>query len=73
MATRDESTREIECSKCGNRGEAQTSEDDHPWMTHGNFQIDYISETFSVCKSSKRRHEIELKCGECGSIFRPFG
>ena len=73
MATRNEWTMEIECPDCGNDGDAQVSEDDHPFIRHGNFNVDGVSPTFSIVRSSRYRKEIEIKCDECGRIFKLVG
>ena len=70
MASRDRFKLNITCPKCSQKGKADVSEDDHPYMKpHGHFSIDRVSKGFTVtCHLGF--DEAEIRC-DCGYNFQP--
>jgi hypothetical protein len=70
MAARDRYEIGLTCPKCGRRGTAEVSEDDHPYMRKPHFSVDEISEEFAVKKAGPNLLSTEFVCVVCGVLAR---
>jgi uncharacterized Zn finger protein (UPF0148 family) len=66
MPARDHYTLAVKCPKCGVKGTAKVSEDDHhPWMRDLGFQVDELPPGFRLGKKSVYRKQTEVFCAVC--------
>lgn len=68
MAARDRYTFDVICPVCGHAGEANVSEDDHPYLRDPGFRVDRLPEGFAVVKATNWRAETQVRC-QCGHLF----
>lgn len=68
MAARDRYSRKLECSKCGQSGFAEVSEDDDPRRANPGFAIDRMPPGFSTERPSSDPAKHMIRC-RCGNVF----
>ncbi|QRM55833.1 hypothetical protein [Sinorhizobium sp. BG8] len=68
MAARDRYSRKLECSKCGQSGFAEASEDDDPKRKSAGFSVDEMPAGFSTERHSGDPAKYMIRC-RCGNVF----
>ncbi|MBK8202865.1 MAG: hypothetical protein IPK68_11265 [Bdellovibrionales bacterium] len=69
MAARDRYKMNLECPSCSNKGEISLSENDYPFMTSCDLEVDDISGTFSADVEANRKLKVTcLKCGKPAKV-----
>jgi len=64
MAARDRYKMNLECPPCSNKGEISLSENDYPFMSSRDLEIDDIFGKFSA--DVKDNRELKVTCLQCG-------
>jgi hypothetical protein len=65
MTTRDQYIIRLRCPKCGKTGDAEVSEDHHPYMHDIEFHVDSLAEGFKVSNRGLDACDTEFMCAEC--------
>lgn len=67
MAARDRYTVDIECPNCHEKGRLHISENDYPFMSNLNRNVDQIEGNYTAEMHNEAK--IAIKCITCGNEF----
>lgn len=70
MASRDQYSRKLVCSRCEHEGFAEVSEIDDKTGKDVDFRIEALPRGFRIERPAPRPEDTMIRCAQCANVFR---